>query len=88
MSHSQAAAYVNKDANDCASTPCHTPDVAPVTRKGALCIVHYFVFKEIGVRYAQHSIHPRKRILFDTEDALHAEADEAAVIAIIAGKAY
>ena len=50
MSHSQAAAYVNKDANDCASTPCHTPDVAPVTRKGALCIVHYFVFKENSIQ--------------------------------------
>lgn len=50
MSHSQAAAYVNKDANDCASTPCHTPDVAPVTRKGALCIVHYFVFEKNSIQ--------------------------------------
>ena len=79
MAHSQASAYVNKGANHCGSTLCHTPDVAPVTRKGALCIVHDFIFEKVCVRYAQHGIYPRKRILFDTEDTLHAKTDEAAV---------
>ena len=79
MSHSQATAYINKVENNCASTICNTPDVAPVTCKGALCIIHDFIFEKVGVRYTQHSIYPRKRILFDTEDTLHAETDEAAV---------
>lgn len=50
MANSQASAYVNKGANHCGSTLCHTPDVAPVTRKGALCIVHDFIFKENSIQ--------------------------------------
>ena len=79
MSHSQATAYVNKVEDNCTSTLCNAPDVAPVTCKGALCIIHDFIFEKVRVRYTQHSIHPRKRILFDAKDALHAETDEAAV---------
>ena len=44
MSHSQTTAYVNKVENNCTSTLCNAPDVAPVTRKGALCIIHDFIW--------------------------------------------
>lgn len=50
MANSQASAYVNKGANHCGSTLCHTPDVAPVTRKGALCIVHDFIFEKNSIQ--------------------------------------
>lgn len=50
MAHSQASAYVNKDANHCGSTFCHTPDVAPVTCKGALCIIHDFIFEKNSIQ--------------------------------------
>lgn len=47
MSHSQATAYVNKVEDNCTSTLCNAPDVAPVTCKGALCIIHDFIFEKI-----------------------------------------
>ena len=49
MSHSQTTAYVNKVENNCTSTLCNAPDVAPVTRKGALCIIHDFIFEKYSI---------------------------------------
>lgn len=50
MSHSQTTAYVNKVENNCTSTLCNAPDVAPVTRKGALCIIHDFIFEKNSIQ--------------------------------------
>ena len=49
MAHSQASAYVNKGENHCGSTLYHTPDVAPITCKGALCIIHDFIFEKYSI---------------------------------------